>query len=275
MTGALVGELSLAPGARVLDLGAGTGKLSRALLAAGMDVIAVEPQRELRERLQAAIGAERALEGVAEAIPLAHAAVDAVTVADAFHWFDHAAALAEIERVLRPAGWLAVLRTAVDWRGASWAHELGSLITQLRPEHPQFDGPPWQEALAAATWEPLRELRVCAPMAAERERIVDHVASMSWIAAMAPEQRASTLARVRRLLVRGTTPAQLTVHYGLAITRLLTPTAEETFPQVAGNGRKGIVPEQVYDPPEGESAPNRSPAKSERGDERYGPRIGH
>jgi SAM-dependent methyltransferase len=223
VTGALAAELSLAPGARVLDLAAGTGKLSRALLAAGLDVVAVEPQRELRERLAVAVGAERALEGLAEAIPLEPGSVQAVTVADAFHWFDHAAALAEIARVLAPAGGLAVVTTAVDWSGASWAHELGSLITRLRPEHPQFDGPPWQQALAAdGSWEELREVRISASAPAHPERIADHVASMSWVAAMPESERAATLEQVRGLIEQGTTPAQLAVHYALGLTRLRT-----------------------------------------------------
>src|SRR5437868_12217076 len=84
VVGALAAELGLAPGARVLDLAAGTGKLTRALLAGGLDVLAVEPQAALRDVLARRIGAERVHDGVAEAIPLADASVDAVTVSDAF-----------------------------------------------------------------------------------------------------------------------------------------------------------------------------------------------
>jgi ubiquinone/menaquinone biosynthesis C-methylase UbiE len=85
VVGALAAELGIAPGASVLDLAAGTGELTRALLAAGLEVVAVEPQAELRERLAAIIGSERVCEAVAEAIPLHNGAVDAVTVADGFH----------------------------------------------------------------------------------------------------------------------------------------------------------------------------------------------
>src|SRR5690242_672781 len=99
----------------VLDLAAGTGKLSRALLAGGLDLIAVEPLAPLRDLLAEKIGAERVREGVAEAIPLDSESVDAVTVADAFHWFDHPRALGEIERVLRAGGGLAVLAMVPDW----------------------------------------------------------------------------------------------------------------------------------------------------------------
>src|SRR6185312_6800181 len=142
---AIAAELHLASGARVLDLAAGTGKLTRALLGVGLDVIAVEPQAQLREILTARVGAERVLDGVAEEIPLPTASAHAVTVADAFHWFDHAAALREIRRVLVLGGGLAVLRILPDWRGASWAHQVGTLIAELRPDHPQFDGPRWQD----------------------------------------------------------------------------------------------------------------------------------
>ena len=148
--GALTAELGLTPGARVLDLAAGTGKLTRALVAAGLDVVAVEPQGALREALAASVGEERVLDGFAEQIPLADDSLDAVTVADAIHWFDHAPALTEISRVLRRGGGLAVLVTAADWSGASWADELGRMLMDLRPDHPQFDGRPWQESVRAS-----------------------------------------------------------------------------------------------------------------------------
>jgi ubiquinone/menaquinone biosynthesis C-methylase UbiE len=96
----------LAAGDTVLDLAAGTGKLTRPLLAAGLNVIAVEPVAEMR----AALPPEAvALDGTAEAIPLQAGAVDAVTVGQAFHWFDGDAALTELHRVLAPGGLLALL----------------------------------------------------------------------------------------------------------------------------------------------------------------------
>jgi SAM-dependent methyltransferase len=102
-------------GSVVLDLGAGTGKLARQLAACGLDVVAVEPLAEMRALIPAGI---ETLAGTAEAIPLPEASVDAVTVAQAFHWFDEQKALAEIERVLRPGGLLAVVSNRREPPGA-------------------------------------------------------------------------------------------------------------------------------------------------------------
>jgi ubiquinone/menaquinone biosynthesis C-methylase UbiE len=107
----LVQQLELRPGRVVLDLGAGTGKLARQLLASGAHVIAVEPLAEMRALVPEGI---EALDGRAEAIPLQDASVDAVTVAQAFHWFDEDAARAEIRRVLRPGGALALVSNRRD-----------------------------------------------------------------------------------------------------------------------------------------------------------------
>jgi SAM-dependent methyltransferase len=219
VVGALAAELGLGPGARVLDLAAGTGKLTRALLAGGLDVLAVEPQAPLRATLSEHVGAERVLEGFAEAIPLGEAAVDAVTVADAFHWFDHGPALAEIGRVLRPGGGLAVLSTIPDWREASWAQELGARMEQLRPEHPNFEGPSWKDSVrAAGGWSDPREVRVTTSHAADPDAIVRYLGSVSWIAALPAEQRAETLAALAQLIDDGETPEEVRLHVVIGMT---------------------------------------------------------
>jgi SAM-dependent methyltransferase len=216
---ALSAELALAGGARVLDLAAGTGKLTRALLAAGLDVVAVEPQGPLRDTLVAHVGAERVLDGLAEAIPLPDESVDAVTVADAFHWFDKQAALAEIHRVLRPGGGLAVLFTLPDWSGVSWAAELGELLVGLRPDHPGFDGPSWQDAVRVGDrWTAPREVQVVVSQPAGPERIVAYVASVSWIAALPAREREATLAQAEQIVNAGETPGELPLRIVLGLT---------------------------------------------------------
>jgi SAM-dependent methyltransferase len=221
VVGAIAAELGLPADAAVLDLAAGTGKLTRALLAAGMDVLAVEPQAPLREKLAAHVGAERVREGLAEAIPLPDESFDAVTVADAFHWFNQAAAVAEIRRVLRPGGGLAVLTTIPDWRGASWGDGLGKAMERVRPEHPGFDGPPWQDVVRGALgFTAPREIRVTSSQATDATAIVDYLASVSWIAAMPDRERAETLAQLAALVADGETPAELRVHVVIGLTTL-------------------------------------------------------
>jgi ubiquinone/menaquinone biosynthesis C-methylase UbiE len=98
----LAEKLGLAAGRTVLDLGAGTGKLTRALVPTGARVIAVEPGERMLAELRRAVPGVEALRGAAEAIPLRDDSVDAITVGQAFHWFRHDEAVPELHRVLRP-----------------------------------------------------------------------------------------------------------------------------------------------------------------------------
>jgi SAM-dependent methyltransferase len=111
----------------VVDLGAGTGKLTRSLVALGHRVTAVEPLDEMRAELQAALPGVTALAGNAEAIPVPDASADVVTCAQAFHWFDQPVALPEIARVLRPGGRLALVWNSRDDRDP-WMARLSELI---------------------------------------------------------------------------------------------------------------------------------------------------
>lgn len=220
--GATAAELGIAPGDPVLDLAAGTGKLTTALVQYGLDVVAVEPQEPLRRVLVKKVGAARVHAGVAEQIPLAAGSVAAVMVADAFHWFDRPRALAEIRRVLVGGGGLAVLNTVPDWSGASWAHELGTLVAGARPEHPNFDGRPWQDFVREADGfaEP-RQMRVTTYGPADTEGVLAHMASISWIAGLPEPQRGEILARMRTIVEAGETPEQFALHVDVGLSQRL------------------------------------------------------
>src|SRR3954452_10262894 len=113
-----LGVTTSRPPDRVLDLGAGTGLLTRPLLGAGLDVVAVDPLAGMRAALAAGVGGDRVLDGRAEAIPLPDASLDGAVSADAFHWFDGERAAAELHRVLRPGAGL-VLMWLIGERDAS------------------------------------------------------------------------------------------------------------------------------------------------------------
>jgi SAM-dependent methyltransferase len=196
----LVEHLDLSPGVPVLELGAGTGQLSRALVAAGLDLIAVEPLAQTRSLLAEAIGAERVRDGRAEAIPLQDGTVQAVLAADSFHWFDERRAVPEIKRVLRPAGGVAILR-AIPTLEDPWRREIGEIIARTRPEH-------FGERGAAAALEedpdfgPVVRADVRTRWSYDRARLLAWVSSFSWVGTLPAQARAALLSEVEEVLVR-------------------------------------------------------------------------
>ena len=184
--------LGLGPGARVLDLGAGTGKLARGLVALGFDVVAVEPGLPMREQLERALPEVETLAGSAEEIPLPNASVDAVTVGQAYHWFDQPRALPELHRVLRAGGGVALLWNWWDARDPLQA-ALTDLLGFPRPlVYPELPAPPLFRELGRTTVESVRETtpaglvaRVATTSAmltaepAERQRVLDEVRALA------------------------------------------------------------------------------------------------
>jgi SAM-dependent methyltransferase len=189
----LARELELRPGRVVVDLAAGSGKLTRPLARLGCEVIAIEPVDEMR----AAIGdAARALEGTAEAIPLLDDSADAVTVGQAFHWFDGPAALAEIERVLRPGGALALVwnRRAVE---TSPLHQaISAIMAPYRGDAPSHGSGAWRDAFDGRE---LTEWTFAFTQQLDADGLADRVGSTSFIAALDEPERQRVLERVRAL----------------------------------------------------------------------------
>jgi SAM-dependent methyltransferase len=191
----LADRLQLAPGTTVVDLAAGTGKLTRELVRTGAAVVAVEPVAEMRSLLPAEA---RTLEGTAEAIPLDGGSVDAVTVAQAFHWFDGERALAEIHRVLRPDGVLALVwnRRGSDPLNAA----IEELVAPHRGDVPTHHGGAWRAAFERTRLFGPPETRSFEnTQALDADGLADRVGSISFAAALDAGPREELLGRVRAL----------------------------------------------------------------------------
>ena len=180
----------------VVDLGAGTGKLTRALVSAGHRVTAIEPLPQMLELLPQAAPGAFAILGNAEVIPLPDAHADVVTCAQSFHWFDHPVALPEIARVLRPGGRLALVWNVRD-DGEPWVARLSDII-----------GNEWVGRDDEIVHVPIAESGLFEPVESEtfrfeqlvdRERLLDLVLSRSYCAKLTPADREPVLDAVGAL----------------------------------------------------------------------------
>src|ERR1700722_3670426 len=139
----LLRVLKIGPGARIVELGAGTGKFTKALVASGADVVAVEPVEAMRRKLGELLPEISIVDGTAEAIPLADASVDAVVAAQAFHWFRADEAIAEIHRVLKVDGGLGLIWNARD-DASEWGRELTRIIEAHEGSTPRYKSFAWR-----------------------------------------------------------------------------------------------------------------------------------
>jgi SAM-dependent methyltransferase len=192
--------LQLGPERSVVDLGAGTGKFTPLLTRTGATVIAVEPVDAMRAQLAAAQPGVTALAGTAQAMPLETASVDAVVCAQAFHWFATRESLAEIHRVLKPGGWLALVWNVRD-ESEDWVARITDIITPYEGDAPRFHTGKWREPFDGRLFS---ELDLTAwPHRHEGspdEVIVDRVMCVSFIATLPEAERAQVERQLRQLV---------------------------------------------------------------------------
>jgi SAM-dependent methyltransferase len=195
----LVDRLDLRPGRTVVDLAAGTGKLTRLLVPSGAEVIAIEPIEEMRAKIENA----RVLAGTAEAIPLGDASVDAVTVAQAFHWFKPDEALAEIHRVLRPGGGLALVWNVRDDRDPLQA-AVSAIMQPLEEGVPRRHRRDWRQVIDASETATFDHEQLV-----DEDAFVERFTSVSFVASAPADQRAEIEAQLRALVRDADRPIRL------------------------------------------------------------------
>lgn len=203
--GRLAEATGIGRGTRVLDLAAGTGKLTRQLLATGADVVAVEPVAGMRAVMARALPEVEVLEGTAEDIPLPAGVVQAVTVGQAFHWFRGDEALAEIRRVLTPGGHLGVIFNVRDVSQPLQA-AVGQVIERYRGNSPSQETAQWKGAFSrTALFGPLSHQSFAMEQRLTPDGLVSRVLSISFMACLPPGEQQKVAAEVAGLVAPGTT----------------------------------------------------------------------
>jgi SAM-dependent methyltransferase len=198
--GWLAERVELRPGRTVVDVGAGTGKLTRLLVPTGARVIAVEPLPAMLEKLTEAAPAAQAILGTAEQLPLPDACVDVITVAQALHWFDQELALPEFRRVLRPGGRVALVWNSRDLEDPLQV-ALGRLLEPARDRVPAQRDNVWRAPFERSPlFGPLEVRRFPFEQQFTADDLCDRVGSTSFVAAMEPGERESLLSSVRALV---------------------------------------------------------------------------
>jgi SAM-dependent methyltransferase len=191
-------------GARtVVDLGAGTGKLTRALRAPGREVVAVEPSAGMREQFARVLPDVRVLEGTGESIPLPDSTADTLLCAQAWHWVDPERAVPEVARVLRPGGRIGLVWNYRDLT-VPWVAELDGILrgaAEAPTGNIQVDG-------VSEPFGPMERELFRWSHAMTAAEIVDMVASRSYVITLEPPARQDLLDRVRSLLDE-TRPAEM------------------------------------------------------------------
>ena len=197
----LVDELGIRPGVRVLDLAAGTGKLTRSLIPFGAWIVAAEPVEGMRRLFRSVIPAVPLVGGRAEAIPFADASLGAAVVGQAFHWFDAPAAIRELHRVIEPEGRLGLVWNVRDEEHSAFWERITELMAPYRGDAPTHRGYVWRRAFEASDlFTPFRAGSFPYRQELTRTQVLDRVLSTSFIAALPDDERQQVAQGVLKLL---------------------------------------------------------------------------
>lgn len=205
----LVSRLGIGAGSTVLDLAAGTGKLTRLLVPSGARVVAVEPVAAMRAALVSNLPAIEVREGAAEDIPLEDSSMDAVTVAQAFHWFRAEEALAEIHRVLRPGGHLGLV-----WNRRDPDSPVNSVLESVMHAHryqvPGHRDRRWKAAFEhSSLFGPSEDANFAFHQDLDLDGVVDRVTSVSFVAALDEARREALVSELRDELGEWAVPIRI------------------------------------------------------------------
>jgi SAM-dependent methyltransferase len=193
--------LRIAPGATVVDLAAGTGKLTRLLVPTGASLVAVEPVDGMRRVLTQVLPEVAVVGGAAEALPFAASSIDAVTVAQAFHWFDADAAFAELARVLPSGGRVAMIWNARD-RSVDWVDQAWAIMDRVEKRAPWRNHEDWRSSVLGARlgFGPLHETTFHHEQPFTPAGLIDRFRGVSHVAVLPLDQHEAVLDELRELL---------------------------------------------------------------------------
>ena len=199
----LLGEAGLSAGAKVCDVGAGTGIFARFAQGLGLEVTGVEPVAGMRAQFAAQSPDLELVDATAESLPFPDGSFDAVTCAQAFHWFDPQPALREFARVLKPGGTLFLVWNARD-ESVDWMNQWGELVAELGGGRPYQDHREllWEDVVAeSGRFSKLNEQITPTSQRGSIDLIIDRTRSTSFIAALPPDRHDAALAAIRELVL--------------------------------------------------------------------------
>jgi SAM-dependent methyltransferase len=197
----LAGNLEIGPGRTVLDVAAGTGKFTRLLVPFGATLFAAEPVDGMRQSFVTAVPRVPIVAAVAESLPVASGSIDAITVAQAFHWFEADRAFAELRRALRRGGRVGVIWNARD-RSSDWVNEVWSIMDRVEKRAPWRDHENWRDSALGARvgFGPIHRATFRQEQPITPQGVVERIASVSHVAVLESAARERVLDEVRGVL---------------------------------------------------------------------------